>query len=295
MDWLLVAAVIGLSTAVVALVCTVVALVKRNARERDQAQRGQQERLDAPHTDVTSAKDARRLPSRSPSELPIGFRSPRRVFAEAFFRGDAPSAIDVLPDLEQALGSQSTEYLLAVSSLAAAGEQVDLQPLLDAINSDVISDESVLTRIIIGVVQHYVSTDREQEGLDRIKEFLERNAYDAARPAHLRAAIANQLQMLYFGAGDTNAALKFITLAIELSPDESHHYYNLSLIHEKSLDLPQAITAIERCMELGKEAPDDRDHLVQAWDLYRQNDDREKMEKIQNRLNENTRQLLPRV
>lgn len=293
MDWLPVAAVIGLSTAVVVLAWTVVALVTRNTRERDQAQRGQQERLDAPQTDITRAKDARRLPSRSLSEPPIGFRNPRRVFTEAFVNGDTPSAIAVLPDLERALGSQSTTYLLAVSLLAAAGEQVDLQPLLDAINSDTISDESVLTPIIIGAVQNYVSTDREREGLDQIKESLERNAYDEARPANLRAAIANQLQMLYFGAGDTKAALEFITLAIKLSPDEPHYYYNLSMIHEQSLDLPRAIAAIERCMELGKETPDDQDHLFQAWDLYRQNDDREKMEKMQNRLDADTHLLLP--
>ena len=174
MDWLPVASIVGLSIAVLALGMAVVALAARNRREDGQAQRGdsQQEHLDTHQADLPAARERSPLPSPtpaagpSPSTLPIGFQNPRRVFRDAFMRGDTKGAIAALPDLERTLGPKSPEYLLSVSALAAAGEEVDPQPLLEVINSNAASDEPVLQAVISGAVQYYVSLDREK-GMSR--------------------------------------------------------------------------------------------------------------------------------
>lgn len=283
---------VGLSIAVLALGVAVVVLAVGNRREHGQAQRGgsQQEHVDTQQADLPAARERSPLPSPTPtaglspsSTLPIGFQNPRKVFRDAFMRGDAESAIAALPDLKRTLGPESHEYLLSVSVLAGAGEEVDPQPLLEVIHSNAVSDESVLQAVIRGAVQYYVFLDRERECLDKIEQALEGIVNDTSRPEDFRAGVANQLQMLYYGVGDMERALDVVTLAIELSPEEPNYYFNLSTIHEKDGDLTRAIAAIERCIELGENAPD-RDHFVQAWDLYRQNGDRENERLMERRI-----------
>ena len=123
----------------------------------------------------------------------------------------------------------------------------------------------------------------KRECLDKIEKVLEGIVNDTSRPEVFRAGVANQLQMLYYGVEDLTRALDVVALAIELSPEEPSYYFNLSTIHEKRGDLTGAIAAIERCMELGEKAPY-RDHFVQAWDLYRQAGDQEKMRMMQRRI-----------
>lgn len=282
MDWLPVVSLIGLTIAVLVLGQAVVVSMRRTQESgRLSEQRTSSEgRLDARQDGSTKATEASSF-----SSMPtIGFPNARRAFREAFLKGDVESAIEVLPELERALGRTNASYLLSVSVLAAAGEQVDLQPLLDAINSDAISDGSTLEAIVTGAVQHYVTTDNEQEGLDKIKEALEQYVHDTSRPNEFRAHIANQLQMLYFGTDQTDSALKVATSAIELSPMEPSYHFNLSTIHEKRGNLKLAIEAIERCLEIGRNAPDDRDHIYQAWRLYRQNQDEPNMKAMKSRL-----------
>ena len=179
------------------------------------------------------------------------------------------------------MGPENEEYLLSAGALAAVGARIDIQPLLNAVDSDGISDETVLRTIIESVVQYYVSTDQEREGLDRTKGVLERHVHDASRSKEFRAAIANQLQMLYLGVEETGDALGAINLAIELSPENPSYYFNLSTIYEKRVDLEKAVEAIERCMEMAADVPD---HLIQAWDLYRKIGNEEKEKAMRNRL-----------
>ena len=291
MDWLPVASIAVLSVAVFVLAQTVVVLVARSKRAGRQLRPGPvpQGHLDAREAGSLVVPAPDRLAASPlaadapPLTHPMGFRNARRQFTDAFMRGDAKSAIATLPELKRVLGIESSAYLLSVGALAGAGEAVDLQPLLDAINSNAPPEDAVLQAIITGAVQHYVSADREQEGLDQIEKALDRIVSDAARPDSLRAAIANQLQMLYFGVGDAEKALRVATVAIGLSPDEPSYHYNLSMIYEESGDLEKAVAAIERCMDLGKKAPN-RTHFIQAWDLYRQCGDQAKMDTMQHRI-----------
>ena len=281
MDWLPVVSVIGLSVAVLVLGWTVSVLTARSKRKHGPSEGRQlrQEHLGPSQRGSTIAKEI----DRPASVHSIGFRNPRMAFMDAFMKGDTQFAIAILPELRRMLGSENQEYLLSAGALAAVGAQIDLQPLLSAIESNDISDETVLQAIIVSVVQHYVSLDREQEGLDRTKEVLERYIHDVSRSKGFRAAIANQLQMLYLGVEEIDNALGAINLAIELSPDDPSYYFNLSTIYEKREDLEKAIKAIERCMDATADAPDPV-HLIQAWDLYRKLGNEEKVKAMRNRL-----------
>ena len=283
MNWLPVA-VIGLSFAVLVLGLIVIIQAVRNKRQQipPAGEQMRQEHLDSSRDGSPRAKEAGPSHPIHQGAIPqIGFRNPRRTFRDAYMRGDTQSAIAILPELARVLGSRNPGYLFSASALASVGEPVGLQPLLDAIDSDDISDESTLQIVLAGAVQYYVSVDLEQDGLDKMKEVLDRHIHDESRPKEFRAYIANQLQMLYFGAGETDNALDSVSLAIELLPDEPVYYFNLSVIHEKREDLEQAIQAIERCMKMKemKGEPPDRDHLFQASDLYRQTGN-EKMKMI---------------
>ena len=280
MNWLPIA-VLGLTFAVLVLGLTVIMMAVRNRRRQSPpvGDQTRQEHLDSSGGGSTRANE----PGPFLPMPQVGFRNPRRTFYDAFRNGDTQSAVAILPELARKLGSKHPEYLASASALAAVGEPDGLQPLLDAIDSDDISDESILQIVLMGTVQYYVSIDREQEGLHTMKEVLDRHIHDESRTRKFRSYMANQLQMLYLGAGETDNALSSVNLAIELLPGEPSYYFNLSIIHERQENLEQAVQSIERCMEM-KGDPPDRDHLYQAGDLYRQIGDEKKMKAMQERL-----------
>lgn len=279
-DWLLVMSLVGLVVAVLALGWAVVMQAAWIRRQQGSPEKEQTrpDRLTAPKDRPMEAGEINALP-----KAIRGFRNPRQTFKEAFRNGDVQSAVAVLPDLERALGSKHTEYLLSAGALACVGEQSALQPLLDFIDSNSVDDEAILKAIVGGIVQFYVSTDRESEGLDRVKERFKRYIDDGSSSNEFRSFIANQLSMLYVGAEKIDDAFGYIELAIELASDEPAYYYNLSILYEKREDLARAIEAIEHCMEMSASTPDP-DHLFQAWDLYRQVGNIEKMTTFQSQL-----------
>ena len=281
MNWLPVVSVVGLIIAVLALGCTVIVLAAWSKRQHGPSAGGpsRQEHSEASQDGSTAAEATGRFPSISQ----IGFRHPRKAFRDAFMNGDTQSAIAILPELVRILGSNNPEYLVSAGALAAVGAQIDLQPLLAAIDSNDVSDETLFQFIVSSTVQYYVSTDQEQEGLDRTKEVLNRHIHDTSRSKEFRAGMANQLQMLYLGVGETDNALDAVRLAIELSPGEPSYYFNLSIIYEKRENLEQAIEAIERCMEMKVDVPDP-DHIFQAWNLYRQIGNGQKMKAMRDLL-----------
>lgn len=282
MDWLPVAAIVGLCVAVLALGWAVVVLASRNKSQQmpSAGERTQQGQIDAPKSGSIDAAEADVLPSGRPR---LGFRSPRQAFNEAFMSGDVQSAVAVLPDLERVLGPEHPEYLLCAGALATTGEQSGLQPLLSIIDSGTVDDEAVLQSILASAVQYYVATDREREGLDGLEEQLNRFVQDESRSNKSRSYVANQVQMLYLGVGRVDDALRLIKLAIELGPAEPSYYFNLSIVHEKRQELEQAINAIERCLEMNTSSPY-RQHLFQAWDLYQQKGDGVKMKSLKDKL-----------
>ena len=281
MDWLPVVSVFGLSIAVLVLGYTVIVLADRSKRQHGPSAGGpsREEHLEASQDDSTAAEATGQFPL-----MPqMGFQHPRKAFRDAFRNGDTQSAVAILPELERILGSDNPDYLVSAGALAAVGAQIDLQPLLAAIDSNDVSDETLFQFIVSSTVQYYVSTDQEQKGLDRTEEVLKRYVHDASRSKEFRANVANQLQMLYFGVGKTDNALDAVRLAIDLSPEEPNYYFNLSIIYEKRENLRQAIEAIERCMEMEGDPPDP-DHIFQAWDLYHQIGNGQKMKAMRDQL-----------
>lgn len=148
--------------------------------------------------------------------------------------------------------------------------------LLDALQSgEELDDDELLQSVVASTVQYYLSTDREPDGLNELEDVIKGHAYDKTKSERTRAFIANQLQMLYFGSNRVADARSIINYVIELSPSDPSYYYNKSLILEQLGELDDAVRAIEKCMEL--DIHDDKQHLLQALDLYGQIEDEEKM------------------
>ena len=278
--WWLIVLVNVLSIIVLALGWIVYVQAKRQ-QDQPKGKRASQEHLDASIGDSKEVNETIPLPSTSP----IGFPNPRLAFRDAFVKRDTQSATAILPDLERQLGAKNPEYLVAAATLASVGEDVGVLPLLKVIESNDVSDVSdeAVQVILAGAVQYYVSKDREQDGLKKMEGVLKRQVHNESRPDKVRAFIANQLGMLHFGAKRMTDALETIELATRLASNEPSYYFNLSLIYEKRDDLRKAIEAIKHCLEISTNAPD-RDHLFQAWDLYRQTGDQEMMNEMRNRL-----------
>ena len=212
----------------------------------------------------------------------FGFENPRRAFMDAFRRGDTESAIALLPALEDLLGRDHPEFLLSAGALASAGKKEGLPFLLSAIQSEQEFDEHVLQSLIACVVQYYVSTDREKEGLDEIGEFVRRCADDRSMSNEVRAYIANQLQMLYFGSNRLEEALRTIENVIAIAPNDASYYFNRSLVLEGLGRLNEAVRDIEKCLSL--DASDDKDHLYRAANLYAKTGDLVKMKSLGEKL-----------
>lgn len=215
----------------------------------------------------------------------FGFANPRRAFMDAFMAGDIESAIALLPALQDVLGQRNPAFLISAGVLASVGRREGLPFLLNSIRSEQeFDDERVLQNVIASAVQYYVSTDREEEGLNEIGELIRKRAHDASRSVEVRAYIANQLQMLYYGSGRLDEALSTIEYVIENAPDDASYYFNRSFVLEGLGRLDEAVRDIEKCMSL--DASDDKDHLYRATNLYAMTGDVVKMKSLGEKLKE---------
>lgn len=212
----------------------------------------------------------------------VGFENPRLAFRRAYLTGDTERATALLHELGELLGHESTEFLLSAGALAIAGKRQALPYLLEAVRSENEMDDELRQSTITSIVQFYVSTDLEKEGLEEMEKTILDDAHDKSKSAAYRAYFANQLQMLYYGSKRSDDALQTVRYAIGLSPESASYYFNESLILEQQGNLDDAVQAIERCVELGED--DDEDHLRQALDLYKKVGDRKKIEPTEEKL-----------
>lgn len=275
MDLINLVSVVGLTIAVLVLGWTVVG-ARRGTRTPAKEQ-AKEERLEVP-SDRSGTEGAAGGHS---AVHPVGFQNPRRRFRDAFMRGDTESAIEILPALERVLGPTHSEYLMSAGTLAAAGERRALAPLLRALDANAVPNGPELRFVLASAVQNYVSTDREREGLDRLKAILMPYVDDGTQPDEFRAYVANQLAMLYFGAEETDSALRTLKVAVSLGSSEPSYYYNLSVVHEHRGEIAEAVSAVERCIE---ENTSDRDHLLHALGLFRQVGNVELVDEVERRL-----------
>lgn len=289
MNWLLPALTFALGLSTSALLLLGWQAFRRNLHEKQRARSDEVHGTFAKHSTET-AESANRIEGAASSgratrgATPVGFENPRRAFHSAFIRGDTEAAIALLPDLEDLLGGGGKHGILhAAIALASAGKKEALPYLLDALLSgEEVGDDQLLQSLVSGAVQYYVSTDREMEGLHALEEVIKGHAYNKAKSKESRAAIANQLQMLYFGSGRGEDALATIDYVIELCPRDPSYYFNKSLILEQLEKLDGAVQAIEKCIEL--DVHDDKQHLLQALDLYHKVEDPEKIKSTEEKL-----------
>ena len=231
---------------------------------------------------VDTAKRAIGAVGQAPSHR-FGFENPRKTFTDAFRKGDVESAIAQLPALRDVLGEHDPAFLLSAGVLASVGRKDGLPFLLSSIRSEQeFDDEDVLQNVIASAVQYYVTTDREEEGLNEIGELIRKRAYDESRSGEVRAYIANQLQMLYYGSGRLDEALRTIEYVIENAPEDASYYFNRSFVLEGLGRLDEAVRDIEKCVDL--DASDDEDHLYRSVHLYAKTGDIVKMKAVEEKL-----------
>ena len=210
------------------------------------------------------------------------FRNPREVFQEAYMKGDLQTVVSLLPRLEAVYGYSPT-LIAAAGLVAKAGESVGESILLKILQSNSNTlDGSDYKACVTALVQYYVATDREKEGLGtlrpRLEELAKNESYDAAD----RAYLLNQVGMLAHGAEEYELAMSKVDEALELLPMEASYLYNKSIISEKLGLRQQAIKLAEQAVSSGNE-PDD-DHLAHLVELYSDAGLSEKRDEVLKRL-----------
>jgi len=213
--------------------------------------------------------------ARSPdSDFDLGLgmvRNPREAFMKAVAQGDVRTAGSLLPRLEKLLGP-SAELLACAGFLSVQGDEAALELAyrvltehLDQIKGQ--GDDALKTGIS-GVVQFYVTTDRELEGVQRCEPVIRRIAQLPEIGKGVKAFALNQLQMLMFGAKRYQEALSLVEEALALEPSTLAYVYNASLIYEKVGLTQKAVEMVDRYMAMPEDGDPNPSHLSHAVETY---------------------------
>lgn len=192
---------------------------------------------------------------------------PRKGFLVAAKRGDVRTCALLLPLLEERLGPVHREYIAAAGLVAQAGSELGAARLLRVYEQHGDQLDTEGTKHLVGaVVEYYCATDREAEGLPRLKPVFEAVVRRPGLQPTDQAWFLNQMQKLFYGTRAYDEALEVAHRVIELAPDEVPYLYNTSLILNKLERLQQAVEFVDRYM--GSDRPKIEDHLAHALRLY---------------------------
>lgn len=199
----------------------------------------------------------------------MGFiKNPRESYLEAVAQGNLDKAIAILPHLEKRLG-MSTELLASAGVLSAAGYEPAFEIVYRIMteNFETIHANGTdgLQVGISAMVQFYVATDREKEGVERCEKIIRQAVSLPDLDNKTKAHMLNQLQMLHWGAEQSQEALQVCEQVIEYDSSEPAYVLNLSLIYEKLGLLQKALEMVDKYMQMGELAPA---HLSHAVEIY---------------------------
>ena len=195
-------------------------------------------------------------------------KSPRERFMEAVANSRIDLAATYLPALKERFGI-GKEFISSAGLVAAAGIEGGMRELADILLDEQLIDElstDDLEATLYGYIRFHSQTDKEGEALAEMGERIEQLATDQKYPAEVRAAFFNRLQMLHYGAGNYDDAIRFAQKACDLNPKPSYKY-NLSLNYEQNGMMVEA----EKCVDEFIQTAESRgrgDHLSQAVDIY---------------------------
>ena len=120
--------------------------------------------------------------------------------------------------------------------------------------------------------------------LEKLENRVKKDDIQEPEKGELLSSIYNQANRFYYGAYNTAnknsnnksskgiehkswliTAIDYLEKAIELKPNEASYYYNLAICYRENKQLEDAVTAIDKCIELGT---NDIDHLRLAYKIY---------------------------
>ena len=213
------------------------------------------------------------------------------AFNFALKNRDVALGEELLPRLKAEL--EKDRYIdLVVSQLASLGSRKAGTELKE--NWEYITQNLSLQQQFeeIGCYISYCNrTDLEIQEFDFISSELEKlenrvKNCDIQEPEkeELLSSVYNQANRFYYGAYNTAnknsnnksskgiehkswliTAIDYLEKAIELKPNEASYYYNLAICYRENKQLEDAVTAIDKCIELGT---NDVDHLRLAYEIY---------------------------
>lgn len=199
----------------------------------------------------------------------LGFvRNPREAYIAAIAKGDLQRAAALLPRIEQLVGPSSTLVAMA-GVLATQGHEpaVEIVYRMMTDHFDRVSEDG-LDPVVAGVssiVQFYVATDRESEGVTRCKSLIMKVANLPELDSLTRARVLNSLQLLHYGAKQYQEALDVIESVLELNPEEPSYMYNASLIYQQLGLLQKAVEMVDAYMSRGDAKATHFSHAVKIY------------------------------
>jgi tetratricopeptide (TPR) repeat protein len=206
--------------------------------------------------------------------------NPAEALLRAISTGDVQLAEQHLSRLERVGAPENVVMLGAL--LAAAGSERALESVYrcmmdhyDRISSDVLKSG------FGSIVQFYLATDREKEGLERLQALFDRTLSASGMDGEARAFYINQWQRLLYGAGDYPRALEKAEMVLSLAPDNASYKYNASLLYKRMGMLQKAFDLVSKVVDVDDV---DSDHLAHAIavaaELNRRDDARRWLEKL---------------
>jgi pentatricopeptide repeat protein len=205
------------------------------------------------------------LADNTSNDASLGLQHPRTVFSDAIASGRADVAANILPRLREVMGS--SDYVWQAAGIVArAGYEIGVSVALDLLNEGEEHQFEVVSLLISSLITFYSAADREGEGLERLKPFIEKYL-DSIDSGEDKALLSNQLQKLYFGIGDLAEAARWAELATSLAPEEVAYSYNLSMVYEGTGQFEKAAEATDRYMRIPR-AHEDSDYVAQAIEVY---------------------------
>lgn len=201
----------------------------------------------------------------------LGFlKNPRETFMTAVAQGDLNRAAAILPRLQQLMGP-SGELVAIAGILAVQGYEPAAEIVFQIVTDhfdEIREQEDGLRTLQAGVsalVQFYVATDREAEGIARCELLATKVVALPEVEPKMKAHVWNQLQKLKYGAKLYQDALAICEQVLELDPSEPAYVYNASLIYEKLNLTHKATEMVDRYM---KASDIDPVHLAHAVETY---------------------------
>jgi len=198
------------------------------------------------------------------SSLQDSLRPPRKVFFEAVSLGNIDRAASLLVKLRNTMDPE--QFISAAGLIASAGNKLGEEELIRLLDVDFKHlDYKAFKTAVGGLGQYYGVTDREKEGLPRMKNYVEGFLTTHKLSPKEEAFLLNQLQRVLYGADDFEEALEITLRVLDLSPEDPSYMYNASLIYEKLGQPHRSEAMIDSCLAVGGL---DADHLSQAVQIY---------------------------